>query len=462
MTSCYKDKGNYDYTNIEDVTITFPSVNEDNIIEAESYKEFTVTADIETKLDKNNFSYEWIIDDNVVGDEEVLHFEKLPLLARSEAYLAKLTVKDSKTEFVYSNYFKISVNSVVGSGWLILSEYNGYTHLGHKSNADNKFTQSIFEMVNNGKKLELGAVEISSDEVAQTQNEYMHIMVKNGQAKGSVFNPTTFEEYYPMTGSFASTNIPSGAPESMSYSWHNPGMMIWGGNIYSSGNATPFPKFVTGKLNPDNTEFHTLFTAGEVGTSYLYEETTGSWASYKWSLNTNLMDYGSAQAFPVANSGYKKLAIGSYPIDFFDSEIVSLMVDPADNKIYELTMKTGWDNLLTETKREMPDSNLFDEATSKFVLVDNLYYYFTSGSKLYRRAHTTNDAPVLVHTFDSDIVYLARNTKAGVYSYIVATYDNSDALTGDIYFCTDKLTSFDIDETYLDVAGKVADMVMKK
>ena len=459
MTSCYKDKGNYDYEKVGEVKIEFPSVDEDNTMEAESYKEFTITPEISTELDENNFSYEWTIEGDVMSTERVLHFDKLPLLARSESYLSKLTIKDKSSDFVYSNYLHISVNSVVGAGWLILSEYDGFSHLGHKSKVDNKFTQDIFQLVN-GKKLESGAVEISSDAIAQSQNDYMHIMVKNGDAKGSVFNPTTFKEYYPISESFAST-APAGTPEAMSYTWHQPGMLLWGGNIYSSGSATPFPLFVTGKLNPDNTEFHTLFVAGEVGTSYLYEETTGSWASYKWALNTNLADYGAAQAFPIANSGYQKLAIGHYVLDFFESKILSLMIDPADGKTYELTMSTGWDNLLTETKREMPSSNLFDPATSKFLLVDGLYYYFSSGKDLYRRAHTTDDAPVLIHSFDSDIVYLAKDPTAGVYSYIVATYDNSNALTGDIYFCTDKLTSFDITESYLDVAGKVADMEMK-
>ena len=138
VSGCYKDLGNYDYTEINQVQFSdFPTEKQyafKNVDTLRVYPKLTGTL---AKEDLSNYTYKWqaVMTRGSLGekatfdlDSNHLNLEYFVMLPEAE-YKVSLLVKDKKTGVTWRQSFDLSVTTVLSEGWLILSDVNGYCHL---------------------------------------------------------------------------------------------------------------------------------------------------------------------------------------------------------------------------------------------------------------------------------------------------------------------------------------------
>lgn len=134
MAGCYKDLGNYSYKEINDIGF--------QDIAPQYTMMFRDTLRIKPKLDfvldkgdTGKYEYQWLIfflDDisetnyKVIGTERDLSYD---VTAKVGKYKAWLRVKDKNTGVQYKHEFKLTIQSKVYEGWLVLSDVNGMARL---------------------------------------------------------------------------------------------------------------------------------------------------------------------------------------------------------------------------------------------------------------------------------------------------------------------------------------------
>lgn len=133
--SCYEDKGNYDYHEINDVKIG-------QMADKTQYTNIdvlTIDPDISYKLNPTgSYEYEWSArslassttgetnPDIVIGKEKKLNY---PVTLPVGKYAVTLRVTDSDNGLVWSNRFNLTVASATYKGWMVLCNENGRARL---------------------------------------------------------------------------------------------------------------------------------------------------------------------------------------------------------------------------------------------------------------------------------------------------------------------------------------------
>lgn len=115
--SCSSDKGNYDYTTIDDVSISLPA-NSYNVVSGGQLK---ITPTLSHSLTEGNaLTYEWQIDGKTVSHEEVLDI-LLPAMGYGKKTCAFI-VQDNTTGMKFIKTFNIEVVGQINIGYYFLTE----------------------------------------------------------------------------------------------------------------------------------------------------------------------------------------------------------------------------------------------------------------------------------------------------------------------------------------------------
>lgn len=138
LSSCLKDTGNYDYKDINELTID--GIDESKEIDLYSFVDTLVLeAHIEGKLssDPSRFKFEWKVMpfmgdntadsiDHTIGVERKLVY---PVSLDPGSYKGYLNVTDVVEGIRYSKTFKLLVRSIASEGYVVLSEHEGRARL---------------------------------------------------------------------------------------------------------------------------------------------------------------------------------------------------------------------------------------------------------------------------------------------------------------------------------------------
>ncbi len=140
---CYKDKGNYDYKDVNnfEIVLSPESTNEDNSYTINQppidTAHFTLTANIEQTLEsgKENLFFEWIstitINKEIVQD--TVHAEQITLAfppGKSTEYSVLCRVKDLTTDIEYFKNITVKTQVPFYNAWLLVHGANGDRKLG--------------------------------------------------------------------------------------------------------------------------------------------------------------------------------------------------------------------------------------------------------------------------------------------------------------------------------------------
>lgn len=152
-TSCYEDKGNYEYSTLTEVEIkgiepeyTVYVGGMMQIPVEVSYKNGTLT----------DVSYEWRVDGNVVSTEKDLN---IPVnFAVKPGLYADFSVIDNQTGIKTLVKFRVNVSTEFYNGWLLLSDEGDHSELTYIRN-DGRVYPNIYKQLNN-EDLGPGALQI--------------------------------------------------------------------------------------------------------------------------------------------------------------------------------------------------------------------------------------------------------------------------------------------------------------
>lgn len=135
LSSCYKDKGNYDYIDVNVVNIS----GIDSIYTVDYGSVFTLKPDLSFTLDATkdtaNYAYLWVASitntGNTVDNDTLSYSHDLDarITLPSGQYTVIYRVTDRKTGISYSKRFLMAVVTSVYEGWVLLSEVNANSRM---------------------------------------------------------------------------------------------------------------------------------------------------------------------------------------------------------------------------------------------------------------------------------------------------------------------------------------------
>ena len=207
MGACAEDEGNYDYTQINEVTIE--PIEADAVYEAGSHISITPTITI---LDEasSNLSYSWTIGETEVSTERNLDIDLPPLEYGNQ--LCALTITDHNNGMQYRRTFTISINNAFNYGYYFLTRTdNGDTELAYiqaKSDDDAtlddvKYTTGIENYAFGKDPVQLYGGFAQRSDGSNISEWTFYFLTHDADHPGIVTNTTTFTPLYLLNnGSF--------------------------------------------------------------------------------------------------------------------------------------------------------------------------------------------------------------------------------------------------------------------
>jgi hypothetical protein len=247
VASCYKDKGNYDYHDINELNFS-------NFDTAKGYtvnvgETLTVTPQLTGTQDPDGsgrqYSYEWSLDftqkDSVLSREKNL---QVKLLVPPGRYTLQFRVTDKETGIQFHTRTQLLVTTNIFEGYLVMSEVNGKTRLDMLSyrRADDNFTQItdvLAEMSSTapvqGKPMQVFCFETEAFRVTpQTYRIYLVTSAGTYKIDPETFGYTPLNSIrYEMTGALPDDFKPSSLTGALQYGFMPTTFMVEGNNVYT-------------------------------------------------------------------------------------------------------------------------------------------------------------------------------------------------------------------------------------
>jgi hypothetical protein len=160
LGSCYKDKGNYDYTDINKVVLK-TNLDTVNVVLPDSLK---VNLTIEqTVANAADLSFEWVLYPTATPltrrTLDTTRNLKAKITELPGSYYLVVYAKDHNTGIEYQKRLYISVLSAYSEGWLVVEENNSACDISMITPVDTIF-RNIYSAANNGQKLPTGTRRI--------------------------------------------------------------------------------------------------------------------------------------------------------------------------------------------------------------------------------------------------------------------------------------------------------------
>lgn len=145
FAACIEDEGNYDYTPIEEVSITGLSDSYRFVLQTTQ----SLTPQITTNLEDSRLSYCWRLGSDTLCKTKNFDYTFTKVPASNDPLT--FDIWDSKTDIRYSKVMSISVVSPFYTGWLMLTkDADGKGALAFQSYEDTEeLFQDVYEEVNN-------------------------------------------------------------------------------------------------------------------------------------------------------------------------------------------------------------------------------------------------------------------------------------------------------------------------
>lgn len=127
-SGCYKDTGNYDYTDINRVEIKFEKSSY-NVTQGDVLRITPTYPDFVTN-NAGNYEFKWLLNDETKPEWNTMNFESQMNEAMESGDLV-IEVKDKKTDVIYMNLTSVNVTGVYTNddSWMILSDDGGKSRL---------------------------------------------------------------------------------------------------------------------------------------------------------------------------------------------------------------------------------------------------------------------------------------------------------------------------------------------
>lgn len=493
LAACYEDKGNYDYHEINQLTVD----QIDSIYSRDQFDTLFIHPELKgTQYDEEDrFSYEWWINGEVVSQDKNLAYKILAPLGKNTCKLI-ITDKELETK-VYNPFYLQVASSTASDAIVVLCNYKGKAELSFKRLDRNTPFQEVFYEKVNGEVLGRGALQMDQNYYFIDRLAGLFLLTNDGLITLDV---NTMMKYGDINGAYVYDKaLPK--PELGTYSVD--GFSIWRGSdtpffnirliecnyfIVADGKLTWFQYLHSfsddfycrvvsspyeGRLSSAVYPFWRSAGGGigyDMSTNYvLFDETEGRFVFYNNQSKT-ISELEDIKAFP----GYKLLYGGPLQEKNYS---VAVMGDGNSNKLlYIKTADGGKLEILSEV--DVPGEVMSNE--SDYAMRANTpHMLWVEGNKLYQYnvteiaqsivpsgSHVVASLDKLNLGYGPDAVitcmYLTRSQKSvilGISRYGHDTEGESDELKGDVVVLD--ADTWEVKEHYPAVSGYPVDIMVK-
>lgn len=431
---CYKDKGNYDYTELPEVTVT--GLKEGEKFTAYVGEPFRIPVTVEVKNGNlADFSYEWKIEKEVVSTEK-----DLDIMINKSARYAQLDVIHNETGVRHVTFFEIAVSSPFQKGWLILSDMGDKSQLCFLRE-DNVFVENVYYLQNN--EYLSGGAYVLCEHFLPWSSEIGQVFIACQQAPGySVeIDGNTLQKMIHTNQEFVDGAPGDFLPQSMNcvMNWD---YLISNGKLYTreqpngtdaqyqEGSFLNFPVAGDYELLPWTMMGNLVFNPDVLA----FDKKTCSYVLLRsGEMKTFDTSRDETKAFNPSDMGKMLLGGGVYSSASNRDDFVTFLKDMNTGKIYvQKFFFWGWTNrsFYTESEVEFPEPDLIDKDTKFVVCTGRNYAYFANGKTLYSYNHKENIVEPLRTDFHTVIREIAIS-RANPERLAVALENAEDASKSD-------------------------------
>lgn len=235
LSSCYEDKGNYDYRTMNDITITLPLPDGNNVFVLGDVINIQPNLVFSQGIQSESLSYSWSFDGVEISTEPIL---KWTVDMEGQYKDLRLAIKDLDTGVTYYGNTMISVTSVyVNDGWVVLSEKDGQTMLsylrsttkevekdGKKTTVyDCAVTKDVYTLSNGGESLGSKPISINQHFVTQwggqDETSWLWLVQKEGQGCVDI-SGSTYQTEGRLADMFLNGSYPEGFEPQQVYDFY--------------------------------------------------------------------------------------------------------------------------------------------------------------------------------------------------------------------------------------------------
>ncbi len=228
LASCARDKGNYDYRQINEVTIAGLPTGEQFILRSQAVN---VIPDLESSLagDESDYTYEWtyVKENRVIGSSFPMtgvfattrNLENFHYPLPADTYTIYYTVTDHGTGIKWQAYYTITVQTEIYEGFLVMNDIEGVMRLDMLSYTPNStvgqlgtFQQITDVLAFQGSALpqQSGPIAISVFTDANAPSEGYSIFLLTNTSTSQIASATfEYQPSYDLSSRFLS-NVPYG------------------------------------------------------------------------------------------------------------------------------------------------------------------------------------------------------------------------------------------------------------
>lgn len=241
LGSCYKDKGDYSYHPINDITISTIA----DTFRVNKFDTLRITPSIAQSkgLDESHLKYEWSVYLNTVDLNESSHFNiavlstqrnlNLQVGLNSESagpYNLNYKVTDTVTGVSYFKHLILYVSSAMQNGWMLLERKTDHSDISFISTGDLVY-HNVFSTANPTKTLSLSANSITSVNVPNGGVGVLTFVLDDKD--GWFMDKTSLQALRPYSQCFYGT-VPSNAPGGITWLYSESALYtINNGTVYS-------------------------------------------------------------------------------------------------------------------------------------------------------------------------------------------------------------------------------------
>lgn len=417
FTGCYKDKGNYDYHPVNE--LSFSDFNTDKGYSVDFGEMLTISPKMKGTIDvdgtKGSYSYEWSLDleprDSVISTEKALNVK---LQMPPGKYTLQYIVKDNASGVKYGTKTQLLVTTKVFEGYMVLNEVNGKSRLDMLTyfRTEDKFVQHtdvLAEMGSalpvQGKPLQVFCME-SEVYYITPQTYRIYIVTETGTHK---IDPETFgygpldNFRYDVTGDLPSNFKPLMLAGGLQYGFQPLMFFTEGTNVYKRGYGYPtFPYVPVNVYAGEGKPFKAFPQIAANDDMVVIYDTEKRVFTAAYFNDVNVTEMPPDAGFPV---GKDMVYMDDDQPQYWTAYGYAVLKDPGVANYYLLRFYPGF--MFADFYEPIMNATDIDKATHFAVSPELGYVFYTVGGKLYEYDPFVGRSFLMLDKGNSEITHIS-------------------------------------------------------
>ncbi|MBD0833451.1 PKD-like family lipoprotein [Aestuariibaculum sediminum] len=436
--SCMDDKGNYDYSDINEVQF----VGETDDFKVTRFENLVITPELNFTKDESasgNYAYRWEVFENRLsgGTElELLSTERdldATIALKPGGYFLYLTVTDLETGIEFQRQFDLDVINSTFEGWLVLSEVNGGSRLDMVSNLETGYTVLNNVLGGSGLNLE-GAPDFL---YTYAYNSTMYGVYVSTEGNGTTkIDPDTFDwvepygigyEFIPQKASnFKVDNLLSNS------GWSSYAVANGDAYFYYSVQRISYGAPIN-RISNETFSVSPMVARGTPGSYMIFYDTTNKRFVRSRRGVFSVMPEAASTLFDYNNVGMDLVYMeGNEYNSSNGAATFAVLQDPTNSKYYFTYFNSS--NNAQLHYGEMVGATDINLATQFAVSPEYGYLFYVVGNKVYQYDFSIGKTTLVLDNGNKEISFIKfhdfwANTKYEAFSklLIVGSYDSAGA-----------------------------------